>query len=227
MLENILKDLERTFKSDNAEARLSSVGLLANCMFSQDPEEKARAIKVMSNILDVPDMAVVHKAASALTEVGPIGWRYMEMAAMNPELSEAAKAAILVRQKMAQSENIDKKIYSKEEFDELARELIQQAYEETRYHKFSSVYMKRVAGDSDQPIRFVFDINTFRPEDYQFLLSVTYGEGKGKVSDSEYPYIVNTFCKNQEYKEHLDVSPNPDLRYFGWEFSPANHAAPG
>ena len=133
MLEEILNNLNTSLNSSDQNVRMSAVGLLANCMWSSDPKEKAEAICIMFAILKHPDLAVVQKASTALSEIGPIGWRYMEMATMDPQINAAAKAVISVKQKASEMEHLDKNVYSQEEFKDIATTFLNHAGEDVKY----------------------------------------------------------------------------------------------
>lgn len=173
------------------EAQTSSLEMLILHMWSSDPKQKASAMKAVAAVLKHKDINKVHKAASALCELGAIGCSYVERAAADPQVTDAARSAILYRARVTKM-TLPIFVLTRENACSQAQDIIQKALEEADYHGFSSPY--RGAFPSNENIRhcYCFEIDFIRPEE-QALISFS-REDKTKVKDHDCLPILPIMC---------------------------------
>ncbi len=210
--------LLRDLQSDNPKERLSALGVLINDMWSEDPGKEADAIRCIASVLKHPDMQMVHKAAGGLAEKGGIATLYMEKAALDPGMNQAARAAILSRSRMTvQAGYGHARMRDEVNSDGLkdeAGKVVDEALAECRYHGFSSHWTGRIH-EGDHSYTYSLEIDLQRPEEMQVVIS--FGQKDcTPVKDKFCLPLVKVFAGGIPFKEISGIPTQRGLRYFGW-----------
>lgn len=207
--------------SSEPKKRLACLGLLINSMWAENPKEQADAIKLVASLLKHTDSNMVFKAASGLCERGGIGVRYMEAAARDPQINEAARKIISYYAKMSNA-SINTGPFrcvdlTWEDLSKKSQEIVSEALRELKYHTFSSKYGGKLPQRGSFILRYIFEIDLSRSTEEQVVISFQYVNSEDIVRDEDCIPVVSAFAQHQQYQEILDIPFK--TRYFSWQIT--------
>lgn len=181
-MDDRLESFAEGLRSSNSLERLVSLEALIGRMRSVDLEEQVSAIKLTASVLKYPDYDMVQKAASALIELGSVGYRYVYFSIANPEISKSRKDLLFQHFKMCPTDKRHREYnLNWNELPLLAREVILEALKESEYHGFSSVFSGLVKKNDVTIMSYVFEIDLSRHGNKQGCISFGAFESKMEI----------------------------------------------